>query len=150
MASQFIEAPLLAQQHNTVPQVMYDHCKTLGLPFSGNAAGFASTTDLNGLPLGPYPQVLGWHQKGIGAMAGYVFYPPRILECLLIDDDAIVLCCSALRSRCVLTAVFGMATVVWYALGGHISEEEMEHEIRARIEAKAKKGKFFGLLRKRS
>jgi iron transport multicopper oxidase len=68
LAIQLIEAPLLAQQRNKTPQAMYDNCKALGKPFSGNAAGFASTTNLAGLPLGPYPQRLGWHPKGIGAM----------------------------------------------------------------------------------
>jgi len=28
---------------------------------------------------------------------------------------------------CVLTAVLGMLTVVWYAIGGALSEEEIEH-----------------------
>lgn len=42
-----------------------------------------------------------------------------------------------------------MASVVWYALGGHISEEEIEHEVREAMEAKAKKGRFFGLLPRR-
>ena len=72
LAIQLVEAPLIAQQRNTAPQAMYDQCKALGKPSSGNAAGFASTTDLDGLPLGPYPQKLGWHPKGIGAMTGYV------------------------------------------------------------------------------
>lgn len=36
---------------------------------------------------------------------------------------------------------------MWYALGGHISEEEIEHEVREAIAAKEKRGKFFGLLR---
>jgi iron transport multicopper oxidase len=109
------------QQRNTVPQTLYDQCQDLGKPFSGNAAGHASTTDLAGLPLGPYPQVLGWHSKGIGAMAG-----------------------------CVLTAVIGMATVIWYSLGGHISEEDMEHEVREHLAAKESRGRFFGLLRRKS
>ncbi|KAK0215678.1 Fet3 protein [Armillaria fumosa] len=118
LAIVLIEAPLEAQQRNHVPQAMYDNCQALGTPFSGNAAGHATVTDLNGLPLGPYPQKLGWHSKGIGAMAG-----------------------------CVLTALIGMLTVVWYSTGGYISEEEIEHEVRESIEAKAKRGKFFGLLR---
>lgn len=41
------------------------------------------------MPLGPYPQVLGWTPRGIGAMFA-----------------------------CVFTAVLGMATVVWYGLTG--------------------------------
>ncbi|KIM79223.1 Ferroxidase [Piloderma croceum F 1598] len=52
---EFIEAPLSIQQHNDVPQFMYNQCRTDGTPYSGNAAGHASTTDLSGLPLGPYP-----------------------------------------------------------------------------------------------
>ena len=72
LAIQLVEAPLIAQQRNTPPQAISDQCKDLGKPISGNAAGFASPTDLDGLPLGPYPQRLGWHAKGIGAMTGYV------------------------------------------------------------------------------
>ncbi|KAF9456602.1 Fet3 protein [Collybia nuda] len=119
LAFQLIEAPLLAQQRNTIPQAIFDHCQTLGKKTSGNAAGFASTTQLDGLPLGPFPQNLGWHPRGIGAMAGSV-----------------------------LSAIFGMAAVVWYTLGGHISDEEVEHEVRARLEAKEKRGRFFGLIPK--
>ena len=48
---------------------------------------------------------------------------------------------------CVLTAVIGMLTVTWYSLGGHISEEEMEQEVRREVEEKAKRGKFFGLFK---
>jgi iron transport multicopper oxidase len=55
---------------------MYDNCVALGKPFSGNAAGKASPDDVSGLKLGPYPQKLGWHSKGIGAMAGYVVVIP--------------------------------------------------------------------------
>ncbi|KAI9062216.1 multicopper oxidase [Trametes sanguinea] len=121
LAVTFVEAPLIAQERNAIPQFMYDQCQALGLPTSGNAAGHASTTDLTGLPLGPYPQNNGWHSRGIGAMAG-----------------------------CVLTATIGMCTVTWYALGGHISEEEMEDEAREHQEAKERRGKFFGLLKRRS
>jgi iron transport multicopper oxidase len=52
--------------------------------------------------------------------------------------------------RCVLTAIIGMVTVVWYSLGGHISEEEMEHEVREHLAAKGRRGRFFGLLGKKS
>ena len=54
LAVEFIEAPLLMQERNHVPEYMYDQCQTDGMPFSGNAAGHASTTDLSGLPLGPF------------------------------------------------------------------------------------------------
>jgi iron transport multicopper oxidase len=67
---QLIEAPLAAQQHNQAPQKLKDNCQALGKPISGNAAGKASTTDLQGLTVGPFPQKLGWHAKGIGAMFG--------------------------------------------------------------------------------
>ncbi|KAJ3506458.1 hypothetical protein NLJ89_g6860 [Agrocybe chaxingu] len=119
LAVQLVEAPIEAQQYvANVPPTMYDHCKALGKPISGNAAGHASVTDLTGLPLGPYPQNLGWHSKGIGAMAG-----------------------------CVLAAVLGMISVAWYSLGGHISEEEIEKEVRDKLEAKERRGKLFGLLK---
>ena len=119
LAVQFIEAPLIAQQRASVPQFVYDQCRALNLPTSGNAAGHANVNDLSGLPAGPFPQNNGWHSKGIGAMAG-----------------------------CVLTAVIGMGTVAWYALGGHGTEEEMEREAREREEAKARKGRFFGLVKR--
>jgi len=56
-AMQFIEAPLEAQKYsNNFPPILNTHCAQLKLPYSGNAAGHRSTTDLSGLPLGPYPQ----------------------------------------------------------------------------------------------
>jgi hypothetical protein len=56
-AVQFIEAPLEAQKdsHN-FPPILNEHCAQLNLPFSGNAAGHRSTTDLSGLTVGPDPQ----------------------------------------------------------------------------------------------
>ncbi|KAF6757624.1 Fet3 protein [Ephemerocybe angulata] len=89
LAMQLIEAPLLAQQRNKVPEVMYDHCRAQNKPWSGNAAGKPSATDLDGLKVGPFPQKLGWRPKGIVAMTG-----------------------------CVLSATLGMLTVVWYAWDG--------------------------------
>lgn len=73
---QFIEAPLEAQQRavGRVPSSLYEQCAALGIPQSGNAAGHASATDLSGLPLGPWPQKLGWLTKGILAMTGWVLY----------------------------------------------------------------------------
>lgn len=55
LAVQLIEAPLQVQQRNTPPAFLAENCKALGRPFSGNAAGHASTTDLTGLPVGPFP-----------------------------------------------------------------------------------------------
>ena len=90
-----------------IPSFVADQCAALGLPTEGNAAGLNSTTDLTGLTLGPDLQNNGWHSKGIGAMAG-----------------------------CVLSAVLGMLAVVWYALGGGLSEAEMERDAIAKADAK--------------
>ncbi|ELU42615.1 ferroxidase, multicopper oxidase [Rhizoctonia solani AG-1 IA] len=84
----FLEAPNVMQQWTKPPQYYFDQCKMLGVPISGNAAGHNSTTDLSGLTIGPFPQKLGWNAKGIGAMTG-----------------------------CVLSALLGIATVIWYSTG---------------------------------
>ena len=45
-----VEAPLALQgMQDLVPQTLYDQCKMLGQPFTGNAAGRASVSDLRGL-----------------------------------------------------------------------------------------------------
>lgn len=54
------------------PPQLNDQCTQQGIPISGNAAGHASATDLSGLPAGPFPQVLGWTPRAIGAMTGCV------------------------------------------------------------------------------
>ena len=119
LAVTFIEAPLEAQQRGPIPQTLIDQCKAQGVPTAGNAVGNTENVDdLTGLPEGPFLQNNGWHAKGIGAMFG-----------------------------CVLTAVIGMGTVTWYALGGHISEEEMEHEVRMEQAAKERrKNKIVGVI----
>ena len=73
LALQLIEAPLHSQEaaKSTYPSVLNSHCAALKVPYTGTA-GHNSTTDLSGLKVGPYPQRLGWHSKGIGAMAGCV------------------------------------------------------------------------------
>jgi iron transport multicopper oxidase len=120
----FIEAPLQMQQRaQTVqapPSTIAQQCLAQNLPVSGNAAGHASITDLLGLPTGPSLQHNGWHTKGILAMTG-----------------------------CVLTAVIGMLTVVWYVIGGILTDEEIEHEVRAAHAAKLKRGRLFGLLKRK-
>ena len=72
LAVQFIEAPLQVQELavGRVPSSLYEQCTAQGIPQSGNAAGHASATDLSGLPLGPWPQIMGWQLKGILAMTG--------------------------------------------------------------------------------
>lgn len=120
----FVEAPLEMQQRaQTVqapPAALAQQCLAQNLPASGNAAGHASITDLSGLPTGPSIQNNGWHTKGILAMTG-----------------------------CVLTAVLGMLTVVWYTLGGILTDEEIEHEVRAAHAAKLERGRLFGLLKRK-
>ena len=90
---------------------------------------------------GPYaPKILGWRPRGSGAMAGCVIHDPDRFLSLLGADVLWV-------HRCVLAATIGMLSVVWYSLGGHVSEEEMEHEARLHQEAKAKRGRLFGLIK---
>ena len=50
---------------------------------------------------------------------------------------------------CVLAAVLGMASVVWYARGEQLSEEEVEEETRRKVEEKKRRGRFWGLGKKR-
>lgn len=81
------------------------------MPVSQNAVGLMSVTNLKGEKLGPYPQILGWRPRGIGAMAG-----------------------------CVLTALLGMVTVVWYAFGGQLDADDLDDEVRRELEKKKKGG----------
>lgn len=119
---QLIEAPLQAQaaSKTTFPSVLNSHCAAQNLPYSGNAAGHDSTTDLTGLKLGPYPQILGWRPRGIVAM-----------------------------TACVAAAVLGMLSVLWYTIGV-VDEKVVEREMRERMERKDKRQveggrKFLGL-----
>jgi iron transport multicopper oxidase len=48
----------------------------------------------------------------------------------------------------VLTAFIGIVTVMWYSTGGVVTEEEMEEEVRQRIEQKERKGKWFSLFKR--
>ena len=56
LAVTFLEAPTAAQQRIKLPPYVAAQCAAQGLPASGNAAGHQSTTDLTGLPVGPFPQ----------------------------------------------------------------------------------------------
>ncbi|CAG8699679.1 16609_t:CDS:1, partial [Acaulospora colombiana] len=89
LAFTFLEAPTMAQQFVHPPDFMYEQCRKVGTPYTGNAAGHNSTTDLSGLNVGPYPLKLGWTPKGIGAMFA-----------------------------CVFSAVCGGLTIAWYAFMG--------------------------------
>lgn len=105
LAVTFIEAPLIAQSRASnvsdpyytgpLPSALNEQCETLGFATSGNAVGKASTTDLEGLPSGPYEQNNGWHAKGIWAMFGWVFFcfpPPSSLNLLLLPHIPRLLC----------------------------------------------------------
>jgi iron transport multicopper oxidase len=121
LAAVFIEAPEKMQEVNTtVPQVFHDHCAYWKMPTSGNIVGKMSSTDFAGQPLGPFPLVMvshfaipagerancqGWTPKAIGALAG-----------------------------CILTAILGFLTIVFYA-SGEVSEREVEAELRHKAEA---------------
>lgn len=69
LAYTFFEAPTLAQQLVKPPQFMYDQCQKLGIPFTGNAAGRNSTTDLSGLNVGTYL----FTALGFGTLCLYAF-----------------------------------------------------------------------------
>lgn len=121
------------------PTIVEDQCRALGFATSGNAAGLNSTTDFTGLAVGPYPQQLGWHAKGIGALAG-----------------------------CILTALLGLVTVIWYvavaflvllvdadpvtctryALGDTLDEDELQAEVEDEVAKKAAKGSKAQRVRK--
>ncbi|KAG8856957.1 ferroxidase fet3 [Tulasnella sp. 330] len=92
LAWALIEAPDVLYSTPTLQAApaIYSQCAQGNFPTTGNAAGHNdSATDYSGWKLGPYPQQLGWHAKGIGAMFG-----------------------------CVLSAVLGMGAVVWYGATG--------------------------------
>lgn len=57
----------------------------------------------------------------------------RTLSLLSVRPDGLI---NGFRCSCVLTAVIGMATVVWYAWTEKLSEEEIEDEARAKAESK--------------
>ena len=83
----------------------------LNIPFTGNAVGKNSTTDLAGVIVGPFPQVHGWLPKAIGALVGTI-----------------------------ICALLGMASVVWYTLSGQIDEDEMNEEVLRTLAIKQARG----------
>ena len=62
--------------------------------------------DFRGLTVGPWVQELGWHAKGIVALAG-----------------------------CIVTALLGIATIIWYSMGG-LDDDEVEREVSQAIRKK--------------
>ena len=75
----------------TFPSIMTEQCQKQNIPITGNAANHTDANggylDLSGEPSAPPPLPGGFTAKGYGAMAG-----------------------------CVIAAVMGMITIVWYGL----------------------------------
>lgn len=94
------------QANQTLPSFMSEQCAAQNIPSSGNAVGLFSTSDLTGQPLGPYPIAAGWTPRAKGAMAG-----------------------------CVLSALIGICSVVWYSWGA-LDDEEIEAEERRKHDQK--------------
>ncbi|TNY21325.1 laccase [Rhodotorula diobovata] len=119
LAVVFMTDVLGAQQSMTLPQEIVDQCEAQGISPTGNAAGKMSLTDFAGAPSGPDTQehITGWTPKAKGALAG-----------------------------CVLTAIIGMITVVWYAVGGQLDADELNEEVHREMAAKAAAG--GGLLKR--
>lgn len=111
LAAAMIEAPEQFQSDSasSVPSQITDQCKWWGKGTEGNVVGKFSTTDFKGQPWGPFPLKMGWTPKAIGALAG-----------------------------CILTAIVGVATIVWYA-SGELDEEELEEEVKREVERKKAK-----------
>lgn len=117
LATVFIEGPDYMQKQLKMPDQMLDHCKALNIATSGNVVGKMSATDMKGEPWGPFPLVMGWTPRAIGAMAG-----------------------------CIIAFLVGFATIVWYAAGG-LNEEELEEEVRRDVERKQNKKSLFSKIK---
>ncbi|CAO3679408.1 unnamed protein product [Umbelopsis ramanniana] len=87
LAVQIVEGPEVMAERLTVPQQLLDNCKALGWSTTGNAAG-KQGLDLSGAPSGVDMIYDGFTAKGKGAMAA-----------------------------CIISALIGMGTIVWYAQG---------------------------------
>ncbi|TYJ55000.1 hypothetical protein B9479_004311 [Cryptococcus floricola] len=110
LAVVFIEAPEVFQdQKDDVPAQITEQCSAQGMGTEGNVVGTYSTTNFKGQPWGPFTLKMGWTPKAIGALAG-----------------------------CIITALLGMITIVWYA-SGELDERELEEEMRREVEQKMSK-----------
>ncbi|KAI9277183.1 Cupredoxin [Phascolomyces articulosus] len=98
LAAVMVEAPEIAQQRLKMPQEYNDICEAAGISSTGNAAG-KEGLDLKGAPHGITLIYDGFTAKGKGAMAA-----------------------------CIIAALIGMGSIVWYALA---DPEKKAREIRA-------------------
>ncbi|ORY04981.1 hypothetical protein K493DRAFT_333685 [Basidiobolus meristosporus CBS 931.73] len=94
LAITIIEAPSKIQESMKIPQQSFDNCAALGIKTSGNAMGNAGL-DLPGYPDGPNPLPGRFTGKSIGALIG-----------------------------CILAALIGIATLVWYARDSESSTDD--------------------------
>ncbi|KAF8315333.1 Cupredoxin [Clavulina sp. PMI_390] len=132
LAVVFIEAPEQAQSKLTLPQSLIDQCAAQNIATSGNVVGKNSTTDFSGQPCvffiifhrrlggvdlvffsfvcrwGPFTQwhLIGWTPKAKGALAG-----------------------------CVITALLGMFSIIWYSMNA-LTEEEVHAEQQRKFDDK--------------
>ncbi|KAK8847393.1 hypothetical protein IAR55_005251 [Kwoniella newhampshirensis] len=113
LAMVLIEAPERFQEDTVIPNTIKDHCAYWGLPTSGNVVGTESTTEFKGQPWGPFPLVIGWTPKAILSIVA-----------------------------CIVSALIGCVTVVWYA-SGELDSKDMEDEIRKKLEQKKKRKGIF-------
>lgn len=147
LAVVFIEAPEKLQQNPRAPQALYDQCDYWGLPTSGNVVGKNSTTDFDGQPWGPFPLVmvcnhlpllfhyisLAHHTPPPFSLVPQRYYHrtrPSLADNQNWTPKAIIT-----MIACIITALIGFGTVIWYG-SGDLDEAEIEDEVRRKMEAK--------------
>ena len=147
LAVVFIEAPEKLQQNPRAPQALYDQCDYWGLPTSGNVVGKNSTIDFEGQPWGPFPLVmvclhlpfsLPLHLTGTSYTS--TFFPVTQRYChrtrpSLADKQNWTPKAIITMIACIITALIGFGTVIWYG-SGDLDEAEIEDEVRRKMEAK--------------
>ena len=144
LAVVFIEAPEKLQQNPRAPQALYDQCDYWGLPTSGNVVGKNSTSDFEGQPWGPFPLVMVrllpsfcTSHRNITPSTLFSCYPalvpshgPSLADKQNWTPKAIIT-----MIACIITALIGFGTVIWYG-SGDLDEAEIEDEVRRKMEAK--------------
>ena len=120
LAVVFVEAPEKLQQSPRMPQALYDQCDYWGLPTSGNVIGKNSTTDMEGQPWGPFPLVMVGLLSNMCHLSLYQNWTPKAIITMI---------------ACIITALVGFGTVIWYG-SGDLDEAEIEEEVKRKMEAK--------------
>jgi iron transport multicopper oxidase len=119
LAAMFIVAPEIQQKNSPVPQFMKDQCAMMKVPSSGNAGGLTGSKiyDLSTAPQGPFPQISGFHARGILSMAA-----------------------------CIVSSLIGVLTIIWYTRGEQFNDEEVEQEFLEKIKAKSHQDRPSGFI----